>query len=73
MIVDQNSGLVDRETFLRMARKGRFPAKKDGRLWLARWGDVVVALQPDENATAASKLGEMDQMRLRWGVTPRGR
>lgn len=71
--VDQNCGLVDRSLFLKLARQNRFPNKKEGKRRIARWGDVQAALRPNtEEAPARTTLDELDQMRLRWGVVPRG-
>lgn len=41
--VDQDAGLFDREVYLRLARKGAFPATTVGKKRVARWGDVKAA------------------------------
>ncbi len=38
--VDQDAGLFPREVYLRLARKGYFPVRKEGNFRFARWADV---------------------------------
>lgn len=43
-VIDQDSGLIPREQYLRMARRGDFPSVKEGRRVYAFWGEVRDAL-----------------------------
>lgn len=72
--IDQHSGLVDRKLFLRLAKKGAFPATNQGRLRVARWGDVrrVLALDPHDAAPKPTAANEADALRIRWGLAPKG-
>ena len=79
--VDQRSGAIDREVFLRLAREGAFPSTKIGKRVLARWGDVKAALQArrrqvPQGPPEASALQEpddgLDDIRVRVGLKIKG-
>lgn len=71
--VDQRSGLIDKQMYLRLARKQAFPSKKIGKRVVARWGDVQAALSvQDAEDDPAEPRTEEEAMRLRWGLAPRG-
>src|SRR5688500_17453121 len=42
--IDQRSGLVPLDVYLRLHREGAFSAKRVGKRIVARWGDVRAAL-----------------------------
>ena len=74
--VDQRSELLDRQTFLRMARRGAFPSKKVGKRVLARWGDIKAALQPKTervmpNSHSAEGKDDLDNIRKMVGLQPK--
>lgn len=76
--IDQRSGLVDKRMYLRMARRGDFPSRKQGRSILARWGDVKAALQPPPSsptvgAVPAQPADELEQYRRAMGLAPKAR
>jgi len=76
-IVDQRSGLVPPDLYLRLARAKAFPSRKVGKRTLARWGDVRDALLPPTSRPKSNEQpGEpptADDLRMRWGLAPTGR
>jgi len=50
-LVDQRCPRFPRDIFMRMARAGAFPARKIGKRWVARFGDVRRAFDARSNAT----------------------
>ncbi|MCU0692200.1 MAG: hypothetical protein MUF54_12440 [Polyangiaceae bacterium] len=62
--IDQRSGLLDKQTFLRMARRGAFASKKEGKRVIARWGDVKAALQPTIERTKPDSDSDIDEADL---------
>lgn len=78
--VDQRSGLVPKDVFLRLHRTGALATHKIGRRILARWGDVKAALAAESelrHAIAPVKLTQqddgLDDLRVRVGLQPKGR
>ncbi len=77
--VNQRSGLLDKPTFLRLAREKAFPSKKVGKLIYARWGDVQKALAPVADEPPSTQQvplpivdPELDEIRSRVGLSVRG-
>jgi hypothetical protein len=76
--VDQDAGLFDRETYLRLARRGDFAVNKVGKKRVARWGDVKVGFI---QAGAPIRLSQpsddpetdlLNEIRQRAGLAVRG-
>lgn len=79
-IIDQRSGLVPKDLFLRLARQGAFPSRKVGKRVLAVWGEVRRALLPEQPVLVESSAkpredqhDSLDSLRMRWGLAPAGR
>jgi len=53
-IIDQRSGLVPKDLYLRLARAKAFPSRKRGKRILAHWGDVRVAILGGPGITKTS-------------------
>ena len=78
--VDQRSGLVPKEVFIRLHREKRIPTMKVGKRILARWGDVKEALRPRPGevrvrALPAEPKAEddgLDSLRKMVGLQPKG-
>lgn len=62
IVVHQDSELVpDRELYLRMARRGDFPSRKEGKKVFARWCDVRDAFcAPPRHASSGSAANESE-------------
>ncbi len=75
--VHQDTGLVDKKLYLRLARRRAFPNRREGRRVVARWGDVKAALQPPPAPTATESavqpIDELDQYRRAMGLAPKAR
>jgi hypothetical protein len=76
-IIDQRSGLVPKEVFLRLAREGAFRSSKVGKRILAQWGEVKAALvarrRPVPTAAAPGHAqGDLDDIRRSVGLVPKG-
>jgi|HubBroStandDraft_1064217.scaffolds.fasta_scaffold02978_6 hypothetical protein len=60
--VDQDEGLFDRETYLRLARKGAFAVEKHGKKRIARWGDVKAGfIQAGARITLSEPTDDPDE------------
>jgi hypothetical protein len=78
--VDQRSGLVPKEVFIRLHREKRIPTKKIGKRILARWGDVKEALRPQPEAArerptqveSTPEHDDLDGLRKMLGLRPKG-
>ncbi len=68
--IDQRSGLVPRDLYLRLAREGSFPSRKIGKRIVARWADVEQALAPPPRIANASD--EADVLREALGLVAKG-
>lgn len=76
-VIDQRSGLVPPDLYLRLANAGVFPSRKLGKRTLARWGDVRAALLPaaemPKEPVPPPRKTSPDDLRMRWGLAPTGR
>jgi hypothetical protein len=75
--IDQRSGLLSKEVYLRLAREGAFPVTPIGKRILARWGDVRAALDARSITRTPKQIqvaeGDgLDDARLAMGLRPRG-
>ncbi len=77
--VDQDAGLFDRDTYLKLARSGAIPNKKVGHKRVARWADVKAAfVNADEAITTVEPTDDpeadlLDEIRQRAGLKVKGR
>lgn len=72
--IDQRSGLVEQELYLRLYRAGAFPAKRVGKRIVARWGDVRAVLAGERRAAPAQGAQDaLDDLRRELGFVQRGR
>lgn len=79
--IDQRSGLVPKDVYLRLARARAFPSNKIGKRILARWGDVRAAVLggPGITKTLVAKADEergedgLDDVRRQLGFVEKGR
>lgn len=73
--IDQTSGLVGHDLYLRLAHAGAFKSKKVGKLLVARWGNVRAALAHTEPGGADSNRprDNLDELRANLGFAPKGR
>ena len=72
--IDQRSGLVDQDLYLRLYRAGAFPAKRVGKRIVARWGDVRAVLAGDLRAAPIQGPQDaLDDLRRELGLAQRGR
>ena len=74
--VHQDSKILDRKLFLRMARAGEFPVSVVGKKRLARLGDVRAALARHQVKVASRSPGltdddELDAIRSEVGLLPK--
>lgn len=65
--IDQWSGLLPKEVFLRLASQHHFPVYKKGHLVLAKWGDVQAALA-SLMKTPEAPLDPEEELRARLGL-----
>lgn len=80
-IIDQRSGLVPKDLYLRLARGGAFPSSKIGKRILARWGDVRAAVLDGPGITKVSLQAPaqdnggdgLDDLRRRLGLAEKGK
>jgi hypothetical protein len=78
--IDQRSGLLAKEVFLRLHREKRIPTTKVGKRILARWGDVKEALRPQPQAAKPRQASVeeppvddgLDGLRRMVGLQPKG-
>jgi hypothetical protein len=76
--IDQDAGLFDRETYLRLARGGAFAVKKVGKKRVARWGDVKAGFFQAGAPIRLSELTDdpeadlLNEIRQRAGLAVRG-
>jgi hypothetical protein len=73
--IDQKSGLVAHDLYLRLAHAGVFKSKKIGKLVVARWGNVRAALVQTEAGAAESNQArdDLDELRRSLGFVPKSR
>jgi hypothetical protein len=72
--IDQRSERVDRQTYLRLARKGAFPSRRIGKRVVARWGDVKAAMESQHRPVpkpGPSQVDELDGLRVAIGLVPK--
>jgi hypothetical protein len=80
-IVDQRSGLVPKDLYLRLARQSAFPSRKIGKRIVARWGDVRAAFTRGPSVRQARpsstppepKHDRLDGLRQQLGLAPKGK
>ncbi len=71
-LVDQNNPRVPKKWFMRAAKAGRFPCSKEGREYIARWGDVRAALALENMTPKVRKAGPRDNLREVLGLKKKG-
>jgi hypothetical protein len=80
-IVDQRTGLVPKDVYLRLARAGAFPSRKHGKRVLARWGDVHAAVLGGPGIAKAVRSAseeeprqdDLDDLRRQLGLAAKGK
>lgn len=71
-LIDENDPRVPTDWFKKAAKAGRFPCSKEGRKYIARWGDVQAALSLEVLEPPKRTNGPRDKLREALGLKRKG-